>query len=586
MMWMQDVVYTNYMDWQETNTFINGVASASGNVELLFNEKVDRDTSLVIYDGKQIDLSHEHTYIDIQKEGITQLVYILKDIDGYALEEGEKTILLDTTLPNIVVKTKDCMIKDVLPLIDCEKVHVQILEENVDHIDVYLDDEKVEFENLEFDLDVSTKNRIIKVLCRDIAGNEIERKIEILPIVFPECLLQERTYVKDNKLDLGFESICEIPLHLHVYCDGNYLYSIDLENKDFATIDFSKSGVYTFVLEHKEYPHIKKELQGFIVYSNILPTLTLQPSAKVSNEDVFVNLNWNVPYLERGYIDVELNGIKDRHYLNETIHLFAVNNRDLFYKVIAYAKDAFGNEVWDQVIVQIDKRAPSTSLYVNNEQILDKTIIKKLPEFEYRMDDHNATMKVEYYLNGILMDMDIEKIFNRMVRDDILKVVTYTTDTLNNLEKKEYEFVFSPDKEKEIISKSEQLTNKNEVVTFERIWNVNDKNELVLTKNVKKFQKQSKPVIHYLRKKNKVQIWTEDTIEYVLVNGKKINIKKDVLGHDFIELSLKKHKTNIEVKVKNESNRTSTLKKEEVRKQLKISFIQKIWMFIKRILNL
>lgn len=585
-MWMQDVVYTNYMDWQETNTFINGVASASGNVELLFNEKVDRDTSLVIYDGKQIDLSHEHTYIDIQKEGITQLVYILKDIDGYALEEGEKTILLDTTLPNIVVKTKDCMIKDVLPLIDCEKVHVQILEENIDHIDVYLDDEKVEFENLEFDLDVSTKNRIIKVLCRDIAGNEIERKIEILPIVFPECLLQERTYVKDNKLDLGFESICEIPLYLHVYCDGNYLYSIDLENKDFATIDFSKSGVYTFVLEHKEYPHIKKELQGSIVYSNILPTLTLQPSAKVSNEDVFVNLNWNVPYLERGYIDVELNGIKDRHYLNETIHLFAVNNRDLFYKVIAYAKDAFGNEVWDQVIVQIDKRAPSTSLYVNNEQILDKTIIKKLPEFEYRMDDHNAAMKVEYYLNGILMDMDIEKIFNRMIRDDILKVVTYTTDTLNNLEKKEYEFVFSPDKEKEIISKSEQLTNKNEVVTFERIWNVNDKNELVLTKNVKKFQKQSKPVIHYLRKKNKVQIWTEDTIEYVLVNGKKINIKKDVLGHDFIELSLKKHKTNIEVKVKNESNRTSILKKEEVRKQLKISFIQKIWMFIKRILNL
>ncbi len=47
----------------------------SGNVELLFNEKVDRDTSLVIYDGKQIDLSHEHTYIDIQKEGITRSLY-------------------------------------------------------------------------------------------------------------------------------------------------------------------------------------------------------------------------------------------------------------------------------------------------------------------------------------------------------------------------------------------------------------------------------------------------------------------------------------------------------------------------------
>jgi adenylate kinase family enzyme len=127
--------------------------------------------------------------------------------------------------------------------------------------------------------------------------------------------------------------------------------------------------------------------------------------------------------------------------------------------------------------------------------------------------------------------------------------------------RKEYEFVFSPDKEKEIISKSEQLTNKNEVVTFERIWNVNDKNELVLTKNVKKFQKQSKPVIHYLRKKNKVQIWTEDTIEYVLVNGKKINIKKDVLGHDFIELSLKKHKTNIDPSLKFKCDATDFFKR-------------------------
>lgn len=34
--------------------------------------------------------------------------------------------------------------------------------------------------------------------------------------------------------------------------------------------------------------------------------------------------------------------------------------------------DAFGNEVSDMVIVRIDKRAPSTSLYLNNEQVLIK----------------------------------------------------------------------------------------------------------------------------------------------------------------------------------------------------------------------
>ena len=43
---------------------------------------------------------------------------------------------------------------------------------------------------------------------------------------------------------------------------------------------------------------------------------------------------------------------------------------------------------------------------------------------------------------------------------------------------------------------------------------------------------------------------------------------------------------NNKKKVKNESNIKKKKKKEEVRKQLKISFIQKIWMFIKRILNL
>ena len=57
MIWMQDVAYTDYIYWQETNSFINGVASSSQNIELFFDKKVDRDSSLVIYDGKEIDLN-------------------------------------------------------------------------------------------------------------------------------------------------------------------------------------------------------------------------------------------------------------------------------------------------------------------------------------------------------------------------------------------------------------------------------------------------------------------------------------------------------------------------------------------------
>lgn len=586
MIWMQYVAYTDYIYWQETNSFINGVASSSQNIELFFDEKVDLDSSLVIYDGKQVDLSQEHTYIDVQKEGVTQLVYILKDVDGYALDQGEKSILLDTTIPDVVVKVKDHNIMDVLPLENKETIHVEILEENIESIEVYLDDEKLDCEGKEFDLDVTNQNHILRILCRDVAGNEVERKIDILPIVFPECELKETLYTKENKMDLKFDEICETPFYLKVYCNENFCYSLDLENVDSITVDFTSNGTYTFVLEHKEYPQIKKALEGSIVYSNIQPIITLQPSSKVSNEDVLVGLNWYVPYIKKAYVDVELDGIKDRHPFNEEICLKAVENKDLFYKIFAYSLDAFGNEVTDMVIVRIDKRAPSTSLYLNNEQVLDKKIIKKLPKFDFLKDDNSANMRVEYYINGVLMDMDIEKVFNRMLKDDVLKVKTYTHDALSNLEIKEYEFVFSPDKKIEMVSKSEQILRSDEVATFERIWSVNEKNELVLEKNTKVLTSKLKPKIHYVRKKNKVQIYSENQIESCLVNGKKVAISKDVLGHDFVEISLRKSKTTIEVKAKNDTGVT-TIKKSEAKKQaMKKTFMYKLWIWIKRFFKL
>lgn len=261
---LQDVEYTDFIYWQETESFINGVASATGNVELFFDEKVDRDSSLVIYDGKEIDLNQEHTFIDIQKEGITQLVYILKDVDGYALQEGEKTILLDTTMPDIVFNTNNQKILDVLPLEDKETIHVKIFEQNVKSIEVYLDDEQIDCEGLEFDVDVTSKHQSLRIICTDIAQNKVEREIKILPIEYPECLLNSVVYTKENHSNLQFESVCKQAFNLHVYCDGIYYYSLDLEDKDQVSIDHSKNGKYTFELEHKEYPQFKKILKALL----------------------------------------------------------------------------------------------------------------------------------------------------------------------------------------------------------------------------------------------------------------------------------------------------------------------------------
>ena len=126
-----------------------------------------------------------------------------------------------------------------------------------------------------------------------------------------------------------------------------------------------------------------------------------------------------------------------------------------------------------------------------------------------------------------------------------------------------------------------------EIVEFERIWIVNDHNEVILKENKQRIQKASMPVIHYTRKKNKVQIWAKEKLDYVLVNGKKMHIDKDVMGHDFVEISLKKRKTKIEVKAINDVNESAILKKEEVRNKIvRMSFVQKFWMKIRCLFKL
>ena len=71
------------------------------------------------------------------------------------------------------------------------------------------------------------------------------------------------------------------------------------------------------------------------------------------------------------------------------------------------------------------------------------------------------------------------------------------------------------------------------------------------------------------------------------MNGKKVHIDKDVMGHDFVEISLKKRKTKIEVKAINNVNEAAILKKEEVRNRIvRMSFVQKFWMKIRCLFKL
>lgn len=583
MIWMQEIEPHDFIQWVETESFNNGIASNSGQVELLFHEQVDKESSLVIYDGQEVDLSQDHICIDVQKEGITQLIYILKDIDGFSLEEGEKTILLDTTSPDILMQMKNQNISDEIVLDREEIVHVNILEENIESLHVLLDDEELDVQEKEFDVPIDLDNKELTILCKDVAGHEIKKKLSIMAIRYPELKLEDpKIYTSQNIYRLNFESAIQAPFLVHVYVDSNYYYTLHLENADFIDIDLSKNGRYTFQVEYENDSHFKKNLQGVIQYSNVDPVVSLRPSSTLSKEDVLVDVYHNMEFLDSGYIEVEHQGHKERYGLVQSIRLSSILNEDVLYKVSIYLKDLFGHSVSDSLQIQIDQKAPNTNLYVNQVLYQSPLQIQRLPDLHYVMDDITASMRIEYYLNSNRMDMDLEKIFKRMVNNDVLKIVTYTTDSLSNLERKEYEFIFHPEKEMEMISKSVEIFD-NEEVEFERVWTLNDQNELVLKKNTKQVKKQIKPKIYYDRKKNQVRIWSSHKMDYVFVGKKRMKIQKDVMGHDYVELMLKNNKTKVVVKVKGAKEEVSVFKKEKVKKaKANKSWLQRMLQWIKR----
>ena len=62
------------------------------------------------------------------------------------------------------------------------------------------------------------------------------------------------------------------------------------------------------------------------------------------------------PYMESGYIEIELNGETRRYPISQTFILSAMDNQDLIYNVHAYVKDAFGHEARDEYVFVLIER--------------------------------------------------------------------------------------------------------------------------------------------------------------------------------------------------------------------------------------
>ena len=423
---VQDI---SYIQIEETNSYVNGIASSKQTLHVNLDEKVDKDSSLVIYDGKNIDLTKDEITIDVEREGITQLVYILKDLDGYRLEEGEKTILLDTQSPVIRFSCPNTFYFD-----KAATIHVSILESNPSLVEAYLDDDLLEISEFEFDVDITSSNRKLKVICEDVAGHKTVQEVDLIPIMYPKLDIEKPVlYWYKNHYDFNISTKTDQNFDLDVYLDGEYYYSLPLENLEKVSLELLKNGTYTFQIKNRLHPEFIQNVDTKIIFSDIEPIVKIKPSQVLSKDSISLDILHNVSFIDHGYYEVEWNGVKKRYDLSESCHLLGEENQDLFYRITAYIYDLFGRSSMDQVIVQIDRKAPVSNLYVNNMVYQTQMQISNFPEFKYVIDDMKASMHVEYYLNGKLMNENPEVIFKKMKRNDVLKIMTYTYDILNNL---------------------------------------------------------------------------------------------------------------------------------------------------------
>ena len=556
--------YTDFIQLEESETFMNGIASMKQEVKLLFDDRVDLESSLVIYDGQNIDLLNDPK-IDVEKEGISELVYILKDIDGYPLEQGQKEIILDTKKPTIEVKLNDEIIENTIVIDQDSLLHISICDDCLDNYHIYIDGQEFVCESNEFDFEIEKNIKKIQIDGKDQAGNYVEQEYIVEYIKYPIVSDLDEKYICQDEFILLFDDSSK-SFDLEVYVDDTFEMSIPIENVNEIQIPLEKNGKYTFQLRHHEYSDFIKKVNGSIIHSNIDPVIRLLPSSTYTNSDVNVDIQYICDGMLDGYYEIIQNDICERYPLMSSFELSHKLNTNLYYEVRAYIYDLFGRSAMDTVNVNIDSKAPVSNLIVNDTKYDGIMDISDLPSYSFSIDKQNTNMKSEVYLNGVLMNESFENVFMRMKKNDVLKLKTYISDSLSNMEIKEYAFVYKPIV-KEVSTSNETIKNL-DVIENERIWSLDENEQLVLKEKNNVIDK-TKPSIHYSRENNIVRIWLDQSDSYssdrfvsIYVNGYKMDLsklKKDVLNNDYLDVRLNSIKNKIEIKAIDESGNESLL---------------------------
>ncbi len=149
------------------------VETSEERIDLKFHEKVDREKSQILINGKEWD----QDWIDIHLSQTFELEFLLKDKQDQLLEHGVQTITGDRSAPQLILP-----VQDYLYINRSTSLPYSILDTDLKECAIYIDD--VLYENDE--LIVEPEMKTVRWHLKDQAGNESSKILEIRPLIFPD----------------------------------------------------------------------------------------------------------------------------------------------------------------------------------------------------------------------------------------------------------------------------------------------------------------------------------------------------------------------------------------------------------------
>ena len=428
---------------------------------------------------------------------------------------------------------------------------------------------------------ISKSSHFITIVAFDQSGQETLRTIQVSQLSIPSLSSSyENQVTNSSTIDLNFSQSDLSEWNLLVSYQG-------IEDRMFPTSSFevSRSGHYTLCLENKDNPSIKSNSISFDYY-NKEPSISLEASSTYTNGPVTIHSVVDGDFIEKQYFLIR-NEEKEEIVDGSLLTLNPEDEKDITYEVVGVAIDRFGQEAKNLINVRLDTLGPDLTLKNGSKWIEESTLTYKENMNLVLVSD--GVISMNFIQNGMPVSYSsLQEALEHLSTNDSLLIEASSCDELGNSTKKSwvvrkenilntiFDITNQSEEKKETklsAESSNQLSLGNSYVLNQRLWSVDENQQVQLEQKEEVVWKRNKPKISiYTKSKDKKKICRivlyrteqgKEKFSWIRINQKRIslkNCKKDQFGNTYYEFTYS-NSCKIQCKAINKDGKTRTIKK-------------------------